>query len=294
MRAERNQCHVLKRTFRESRDEVQVTRRVLPTPRRELYEALREKPGLANPLIRARLTPRHRGQQRLRVGVARDGQQRRRVALLDDATVLHHGDVVGQVLDDAEVVSDEEVGDAELRLQVPQQVQDLRLHRDVEGGGGLVADDQARFDRERARDGQALALAAGKLVRVTRQRVLPQPDAIHQRPDACRARSRWRDVRSQRQHAFFEDFLHPHARVQRRKRVLEDDLHPCDAHRAARRPRGRRARAPSSRRLTFDPGDSAQQLHQRLAGGGLAATGFADQGQRASRRRDRTRCRQPP
>ena len=48
----------------------------------------------------------------------------------------------------------------------PQQVQDLRLDRDVERRDRLVADDQARLDGERARDADALALPAGELVRV--------------------------------------------------------------------------------------------------------------------------------
>jgi len=41
---------------------------------------------------------------------------------------VHHGHAVDQVLDHAEVVADEEVGEPELGLQVHQQVQDLRLH----------------------------------------------------------------------------------------------------------------------------------------------------------------------
>ena len=51
-------------------------------------------------------------------------------------------------------------------LQLSQQVEDLRLHRDVERRGRLVADDQLRLHRQRARDGDALALAAGELVRI--------------------------------------------------------------------------------------------------------------------------------
>ena len=64
-----------------------------------------------------------------------------------------------------EVVGDEDVGDAELALQALQQVDDLRLHRDVERRDRLVADDQRGLDRERAGDRDALALAARELVR---------------------------------------------------------------------------------------------------------------------------------
>jgi hypothetical protein len=41
-------------------------------------------------------------------------------------------------------------------LQLAQQVQDLRLHRHIERRGRLVADDQLRAHRERARDREPL------------------------------------------------------------------------------------------------------------------------------------------
>ena len=65
-----------------------------------------------------------------------------------------------------EVVADEEVGEPELLLQVLEQVDDLRLDRDVERGDRLVADDELRVERQRPGDADALALAAGELVRV--------------------------------------------------------------------------------------------------------------------------------
>ena len=68
--------------------------------------------------------------------------------------------------DHREVVRDEDVGEVELALEVLEQVEDLRLHRDVERRHRLVADDQLRLQRERARDADPLALAAGELVRV--------------------------------------------------------------------------------------------------------------------------------
>ena len=55
--------------------------------------------------------------------------------------------------------------EAQLPLQVLQQVDDLRLDRDVERRHRLVADDQVGFRSQRAGDADALALAAGELVR---------------------------------------------------------------------------------------------------------------------------------
>jgi len=53
-------------------------------------------------------------------------------------------------------VGDEEVAGAVVTLQARQQVEDGRLHRDVEGRRGLVADDDVRIAGERASDRHAL------------------------------------------------------------------------------------------------------------------------------------------
>ena len=92
--------------------------------------------------------------------------ERLRVADLDDAAEVHDRDPVGDLADHREVVRDEDVGEVELALEVLEQVEDLRLHRDVERRHRLVADDQLRLQRERARDADPLALAARELVRV--------------------------------------------------------------------------------------------------------------------------------
>ena len=56
----------------------------------------------------------------------------RRGRELDDLAEIHHRHAVGDVLDDREVVRDEQVGEPAIALQILQQVDDLRLHRDVE------------------------------------------------------------------------------------------------------------------------------------------------------------------
>ena len=66
------------------------------------------------------------------------------------------------------------------RLERLEQVEDLRLDRDVERGDRLVGDDQVRIDRERAGDADPLALAAGELVRVARRRIGRQADDLEQ------------------------------------------------------------------------------------------------------------------
>ena len=64
----------------------------------------------------------------------------------------------------------------QLVLQIHQQIDDLRLNRHIQRGHRFVADDQLRIERQRARDADALALAAGEFVRIR----------LHQRSAAAR------------------------------------------------------------------------------------------------------------
>src|SRR5690606_5088524 len=61
-----------------------------------------------------------------------------------------------------------------------QQVQRLRLNGDVERADRLVADDQLRLQRQRARDADALSLAARELVRITTHEVRIHADLLEQ------------------------------------------------------------------------------------------------------------------
>ena len=104
-------------------------------------------------------------EQRLGVGVDRLGVERLGGRDLHQLAQVHDRDPVGDVADHAEVVGHEQVGQLELVLQVVEQVHDLRLDRDVERGHRLVQHDHPRLERQSARDADALALAAGELVR---------------------------------------------------------------------------------------------------------------------------------
>ena len=86
--------------------------------------------------------------------------------MLDDFTPEHHGNVVGDVGHHAEVVRDENDGHAEVVAEFLQQPEDLRLHGDVERGGGLVGDENFRVGDERHGNHHALAHAAGEFVRI--------------------------------------------------------------------------------------------------------------------------------
>ncbi len=80
-------------------------------------------------------------------------------------------------------MGDEQIGEPVRGLQIVQQVEDLRLDRDVERRHRLVADDQFGVDGERPCDADALPLAAGEFMRVTLHGVRVERDLLHQRPN---------------------------------------------------------------------------------------------------------------
>src|SRR5256885_1541380 len=82
-----------------------------------------------------------------RVGHLRVGEELRRVRLFDDLAAVHDVDPLRHARDDAEVVRDEDERGAELPREVLQEIQDLRLDRDVERGRRLVGEDELRVAR---------------------------------------------------------------------------------------------------------------------------------------------------
>src|SRR5215207_9777570 len=80
---------------------------------------------------------RHRVHQAPGVRVGGSGEDVVDGAPFDDPPAVHDGHVVGDLVDHPEVVGDEHQPHPGLPLQVLEQVHDLRLHGDVEGGGGL-------------------------------------------------------------------------------------------------------------------------------------------------------------
>ncbi len=122
----------------------------------------------------------HGGGQSVGVRMQRRTVDLLRVGDLHDPAEVHHSDPVGDVAHDGQVVRDEDVGQPELVLQVLEQVDDLGLDRHVERRDRLVADDQLRAQRDGPGDTDALALAAGELVRIAVEVFRVQPDSGHQ------------------------------------------------------------------------------------------------------------------
>ena len=107
---------------------------------------------------------------------------------LDDPAGVHDRDPVARLGQHREVVADQDQRQPELGAQALEQLEDLRLHHDVERRRRLVGDHQRRPARERQRDHHPLALAAGELVRVGALDPRRQADGAEQLGDPRRAR----------------------------------------------------------------------------------------------------------
>ena len=184
-------------------------------------------------------SPRDGAEQRDRVRVLRRGEQLGGRRLLGLATRVEDEHAVGDVGDDAEVVGDEHDRGPEPLADLAHQPEDAGLRRHVERGRRLVGDQQLRVARERHRDHHALPHPARELVRVLVEPPLGRRD-VHepQQLDRPRARLSPRHAEVLPQHLADLPLDGEH-RVERRRRLLEDerDLAAADAAELAARER---------------------------------------------------------
>ena len=204
------------------------------------------------------------------VGVQRVGEDLVGGPVLDHAPGVHHGDPVAEVGQHRQVVADHQQPDVEVADQSLEHVEHLGLHHHVEGGGGLVGDDQAGPAGQRHRDHDALPLAAGELVGVGPGALARQPDLLEQLTDARLDRLR-RQVRLVEPDGFGD--LGPDALdgVERVQRALEDHRRPGPAQRAQRAPLHRLHVLALEEDATGDAGARRLQPQDRRGQGGLAA-----------------------
>ena len=183
--------------------------------------------------------------------------------------------------DDAEIMGDQEDGDAEIALQLDQEAEDLRLDGDIERGGRLVGNQQRRPAHQRHGDHDPLAQPAGELMRKLAEPFSGGGDAdfLHQLDRSLARRMPGRAlVTPMHFRKLIPDGV---GRVERGHRFLEHHGHAVAAQRTE--PAGRSALAI----LAFEPEAprgaarrSRQQAHQGERGHRFAAAGFADQAQR--------------
>jgi hypothetical protein len=66
--------------------------------------------------------------------------------------------------DDSQIVGDEKVGKTQLLLQIFQKIQNLGLHRDIEGTDRFITDNELRMKGNRAGNVDPLPLASAELM----------------------------------------------------------------------------------------------------------------------------------
>ncbi len=202
------------------------------------------------------------------------------IAALDHASLLHHADRVGEASHQIEVVRDEQDRHAIGLLEPLQQRDDLRLYGDVERGRRLVRDEEVGLVGERHGDHDALALPAGKLMRIGAEPRLGVWNAdLGEEFDHALAR------RVLPAHAMkFEDFRDLlRDRVQRIERghgLLKDHGDACAANGAQLALADVEHVLPGEKRLAGGERARRQQPHDRERADRLAGAGFADERQR--------------
>ncbi len=172
----------------------------------------------------ARVGIGHGRDEALRIGLLRRGADLLGRAEFDDLAAMHHGHAVAEIAYHRNVVRNEDEAEVQPLADIEQQVEDLAADRDVERRGRLVGDDDARIERQRPGDADALALAARKGVRITlhapSDRGRPVASVRRPAPPApCRLAS---PLTMQR---IADHLLDRHARVERGERILEDQPH---------------------------------------------------------------------
>ena len=99
--------------------------------------------------------------------------------LFDHLAKVHDRDIIGEVLDDGEVVRDENIRQAHVALELLEQVEYLRLNGHVQRRHRLVADDELGIDRKRAGDAYTLAAASVQLMGIDVDISFGKADGLH-------------------------------------------------------------------------------------------------------------------
>ena len=112
------------------------------------------------------IPPGHGGEQGSCISMARIAEELRHLCTLDYATAIHDQHPVAVLRDYPQIVGDEDGGSRQVATQFPEEVENLLLHRDVEGGSRLVCNDEFGVAKERNRYHNALTHTTRKFVGV--------------------------------------------------------------------------------------------------------------------------------
>ena len=133
----------------------------------------------------------------------RTGKVARR-AFFNNAAGIHNQNAITKTADQIEIMADENQPHAALGHKIIQNGQNLHLHRDIKRAGWFIGNQQIGFRHQHHRNHDALAHAAGNLMRVKPhdafriadahrfqhlQRLAPRLACGNPAMDACRFRN---------------------------------------------------------------------------------------------------------
>ena len=148
----------------------------------------------------------------------------RRIPHFAELAQKHDAGPVGEKAHHGQIVAYEQIGQAEFSLELLQQIQYLILHRHVQGGHRLVADDELGLQCQGPGYAYALALAPGELMGIAVQIFCRKACGLHQlRHPLGGLLGSGADVVGLQRLGY--DIPHRHAGVQGGVGVLEDYLH---------------------------------------------------------------------
>ena len=105
-----------------------------------------------------------------------------RICILNHVTQVHYAYGVGYVLNHRQIVGYEQIGETELFLKIPEQVDDLCLYRNIQCGDGLIAQYEIGIECKSSCNTDPLALSAGELVGISVLVPLLKTAGLH---DSC-------------------------------------------------------------------------------------------------------------
>ncbi len=85
----------------------------------------------------------------------------------DNLSQIHDRHSVADMLDHPEIVRNEKIGEMHLLLELLEEIDDLRLDGDIQGGDRLIGYDELRIHGQCPGDADPLPLAAAELMRIT-------------------------------------------------------------------------------------------------------------------------------
>src|SRR5947209_2910734 len=219
-----------------------------------------------------------RREQRLRVRMDGRPEYIAHAAEFDELARIHDREAIAHLSHDSEVVGDEEQRHLVHPAEILQDLEDLGLHDHVEGGRGLVRDQELRVHHERHRNHDPLTHPPAELVGIVLETALWNPH----RGEGCHGpvnRFLLRNVLVGADR-LDEVILDREQRIESRHRILEDEGDFLSADLAQFFSRKGCKVLPEEPQFALDGCPRRKNAENRLPQSRLAAPGFADHPER--------------